>query len=332
MNRREFLKISAVSAAGVALPVRALPADDESVVPSGAVPSGFLTPNEDFYVQHIRQAPELVADTWKLAITGRVDKMTVFSYKQIREMSAVKTVHALSCIGDPLGGDQISNAEWTGISARALLEQVGMKEGVVKVVFRSADGYHTGVPIEDVLHKDAVLAYEMNGQPLPVEHGYPLRFLNPGHYGQKCPKWVLNLDLTDKDYMGYWETRGWSDDASVKIATRINQPKHEEAVQGESLTISGSAYDGGNHGGIERVQVSFDNGETWQDATIWASGPPLAWSLWSLRWPLPEHVNDILTVTARAITRDGTVQTSVGADGYPAGAEGHHRIELKTQS
>ncbi len=331
MNRREFLRITAISAAGVTLPIHYVKAGTEEEQQAAPLPSAFVTPNKDFYIQHIRNSPELVAENWKLAITGRVQKMTVFTYEELLAMPAVQSVQTLSCIGDPIGGGQIGNAEWKGISTRALLEQVGAKKGVVKVIFRSADGYHTGVSIKNVMHPDAILAYEMNGEPLPAEHGYPIRFINPGHYGQKCPKWILSMDLTEKDYKGYWETRGWSDEASVKIATRIHQPTDKDVPQGERITMSGSAYDGGNHGGIEQVQVSLDEGKSWQQADLWASGPPLAWSLWSFTWTVPQGGKETWSLIARAIARDGTVQTAIGADAYPAGAEGYHRIEVKTR-
>jgi hypothetical protein len=177
------------------------------------------------------------------------------------------------------------------------------------------------------LHEDAVLAYEMNGEPLPQAHGFPLRFLNPGKYGQKCPKWIINMELVAKEYLGYWEGRGWDDTAAVRMATRINIPEAGDALPSGTYRISGSAYDGGNHGGIAHVEVSTDGGDTWDNASIWGSGSVRSWYLWEYEWTVPggERTAKIL---ARSIGADREVQTSKPEDGHPRGASGYHTLEV----
>ena len=158
----------------------------------------------------------------------------------------------------------MSNAVWKGIRLRDLLEKVKPKPEVKVVVFRCADGYHTAIPLEKAMREETLLAYEMNGEPLPTEHGFPVRLLNPGHYGTKNPKWIINIQLA-KAHESYWEKRGWDPIASVKLATMIGTPSEgEEIPGGKTYTVSGAAFDAGNHGGIKKVEVSIDYGQTWE--------------------------------------------------------------------
>ncbi|MBT3269129.1 molybdopterin-dependent oxidoreductase [Candidatus Poribacteria bacterium] len=334
MDRRTFIRVSALSAAGLWLPVKdgkTAPSEEgASAEPRDDVkPSSWLTPNDKFYVQDITagERPDVDIAKWKLIVNGLVKKPKLLKYSDILEAPSVMTERTLSCIGDPVGGEQIGNAVWKGVRVSTLLEAPQVREQASRVVFKCADGYHTGVPIEDALHEDAVLAYEMNGEPLPQAHGFPLRFLNPGKYGQKCPKWIINMELVAKEYLGYWEGRGWDDTAAVRMATRINIPEAGDALPSGTYRISGSAYDGGNHGGIAHVEVSTDGGDTWDNASIWGSGSVRSWYLWEYEWTVPggERTAKIL---ARSIGADREVQTSKPEDGHPRGASGYHTLEV----
>ncbi|MBM3213300.1 hypothetical protein FJZ36_00065 [Candidatus Poribacteria bacterium] len=340
MNRRTFLKVSAVSAAGVLLPVFGDSADAATRSPdqwarAGVEPSRWVTPTREFYVQDITSGnpPALDASKWRMIINGLVQKPKIVRLPDLlAKASESTTVHrTLSCIGDPIGGNQIGNAEWTGIPLRVLLKEAGIREQATRAVFRCADLYHTAIPIEDAMHPRAILAFKMNGEDLPREHGYPVRLLNPGKYGQKCPKWINNIEIVAKEYHGYWETRGWSDVAAVKTATRVHVPTKDATLPAGSYRISGSAFDGGSMGGIQRVEVSTDGGSTWHAAEIWASADPLTWSLWQYEWTIPQGAKKT-KVLARAIGKDGTVQREKYEDPYPAGAGGYHTVEVKIGS
>ena len=197
MNRRNFIKITTISAAGILLPIKYIQANDEEIL----TPT-LITSNKDFFTLHIGEIPSIDLKSWKLAITGHIEQVTILTYDDILKMKAITKMYTLTCIGDMVGGNLIGNARWTGVLMQEVLNKAGVKKDVKKVILRGADGYNTGVPIEDALHENALLAYKMNDETLPKEHGYPLRFLSPKHYGIKNPKWLVNIELTPKDYIG----------------------------------------------------------------------------------------------------------------------------------
>lgn len=337
IDRRTFIKVSALTAAGTLFPLTPLRSDEgpKTWIRKHLSPSRWVTPTEEFYIQDITggNPPRIEPDRWRLIVNGLVQKAKILRLPDIlaKDALAVTTYRTLSCIGDPLGGGQIGNAEWRGIPLRVLLEEVGVRPEATRVVFRCADLYHTAIPLEDAVNPKTLLAYQMNGEPLPPEHGYPLRLLNPGKYGQKCPKWINNIELIAKQYNGYWETRGWSDVAAVRMATRIHVPTKGARLPAGTYTLSGSAFDGGNGGGIARVEVSTDGGKTWDEAEIWASGDPLAWVLWQYTWTIKENVTSA-RILARAVDRKGNVQSEKYEDPYPAGASGYHSVEVEIVS
>ena len=225
---------------------------------------------------------------------------------------------------------------WTGVPLQNILDKAGVKAEAKVVVFRCADGYHTAVPIDRALREEVLLAYKMNDEPLPAKHGFPVRLLNPGHYGTKNPKWIMNIMLA-QSHVGYWEEEGWDPVARVKLATLIGTPSNDEMVQaGKTYTISGAAFDSGNHGGIARVEVSIDDGittsvddvSTWEAADIWESDSPLAWYLWKYQWKVPENPGEV-EISARAIANDGLTQKEAGFDADPAGAVGYHFVRAE---
>ena len=200
MKRRKFVKIIGVTTAGVMTPVRYINAEGQSEFDLN--PATLITENDDFYILQFDKVPEIKADHWRMVVTGLVTKPIALNYQQILKMESVTTQRTLKCIGDPIGTEQMNNAEWTGVPLRNVLEDSGIKPKAKVVVFRCADGYHTAVPIERAMRKEVLLAYKMNGDDLPVEHGYPVRLLNPGHYGIKNPKWIMNIMLAEK-HVGY---------------------------------------------------------------------------------------------------------------------------------
>ena len=329
MKRRKFVKILAISTAGAALPVRQFAAADatEPVLKPGKM----ITSNDDFYQIQIGDQPAINADPkyWKLLVTGLVEKNEFFTYEDITSLPSITEMRTLKCIGDLIGiKGQMSNAEWTGVPLRVFLEKAGIKPDAKVVIFRCRDSYHTAIPIADAMREDTLLAYKMNGVALPKEHGFPIRLLNPGHYGTKNPKWIITIQLAKK-HEGYWEQRGWDPVASVKLATMIGTPGEDSTIKaGETYTISGAAFDSGNHGGIKSVEVSFDEGQTWKTAEIWASDSPLAWTLWKYTWQVPDKEGAV-NVYARATANDGLIQKATGFDAEPAGAVSYHTVEAK---
>ena len=337
MNRRKFIQVAAVSVGGLTLPLRSLPAEND--IPKEILkPVSMITPNDKFYVLQIDKVPALKSEHWRMGITGLVEKPQpiILNYEDITGMESVTTMRTLKCIGDPIGTEQMSNAMWTGVPLRNILDKAGIKEEAKVVVFRCADGYHTAVPIDRALREEVLLVYKMNGEPLPAEHGFPVRLLNPGHYGTKNPKWIMNIILA-KSHVGYWEEKGWDPVARVKLATVIGTPSTDETLQaGGTYTISGAAFDSGNHGGITRVEVSIDDGittsvddvNTWEATETWGSDSPLAWYLWKYRWQVPDNPGEV-EISARAIANDGLTQKESGFDADPAGAVGYHFVRAE---
>ena len=324
MKRRRFIKLSAISAAGMVLPLRL---EGERAAMPSLKPSTLITPNADFYILQIGDPAVLDAASWRMVITGLIEKpMPPLRLEDITAMEAVTAMRTLKCIGDPIGTEQMSNANWKGIRLRDLLEKVGPKPEAKVVVFRCADGYHTAIPLEEAMEAETLLAYEMNGVSLPTEHGFPIRLLNPGNYGTKNPKWIVNIQLA-AEHESYWEKRGWDPIAQVKLATMIGTPSEGEDITGGKVyTVSGAAFDAGNHGGIKKVEVSIDYGQTWEAAEIWAKDSPLAWVLWKWDWQVPEK-SEPVEIYARATAHSGVTQDEIGIEVEPVGATGYHMID-----
>ena len=326
MKRRTFIKLSAMSAAGMVVPLK-LEAQTDNV--PLLKPRTFITPNDEFYILQIGDPAKVDVANWRLVITGLVQNpVTSFFLEEITAMDSVVAIRTLKCIGDPIGTEQMGNAEWKGVRLRDLILKAGVKDNAKVVVFQCADGYHTAIPLEDAMHEETILAYEMNGEPLPTEHGYPVRLLNPGHYGTKNPKWIVNIQLA-AEHQSYWEKRGWDPIANVKLATVIGTPSpEEEVIAGKKYTVSGAAFDGGHHGGIKKVEVSVDYGETWSEAQIWAKDTPLAWVLWQWEWQVPKKKGPV-EIYARATTNSGVTQDEIGIKKKPVDILGYHTVDVK---
>ncbi|MDE0086476.1 MAG: molybdopterin-dependent oxidoreductase [Candidatus Poribacteria bacterium] len=326
MKRRTFIKLSVISAAGMVLPLQLeAQADDVPVLK----PRTLITPNEEFYILQIKEPAVINAANWRLGISGLVkNRIAPLRLEDIKAMESVETMRTLKCIGDPIGTEQMGNAMWKGARLRDLLQKVGVKDDAKVVVFRCADGYHTAIPLEDAMHEGTILAYEMNGKPLPTDHGFPVRLLNPGHYGTKNPKWIVSIQLA-KEHESYWEKRGWDPVANVKLATVIGTPSgEEEIVAGSTYIVSGAAFDAGHHGGIKMVEVSVDYGETWEEAKIWAKDTPLAWVLWKWKWHVPKKKGPV-EIYARATTNSGVTQDEIGIPVEPVEVLGYHTVDAK---
>jgi DMSO/TMAO reductase YedYZ molybdopterin-dependent catalytic subunit len=230
----------------------------------------------------------------------------------------------LECISNDVGGDFMSTARWDGVPVAALLDRAGgVDPRAKKAVFYAADGYADSFPVAQVLDSGALLATAMNDETLPAEHGYPVRLLVPGTYGMKNVKWVTIIELVDTDFRGYWQQRGWTDDATVKTLSRIDVPRKGTAAAAGITRIAGVAFAGRR--GISRVEVSDDGGETWRPATLRAPKGPYTWTLWEVPWgPPPGQYR----LAVRATDGTGALQRSEKAPTLPDGASGYHTVTV----
>jgi len=284
-----------------------------------------VTSNDSFYRVAIDIFdPNVAASDWSLGLSGLVASPKVYSLSDLQGLPKAQQYSTFICVSNVVNGDLISNAQWGGVRLADLFADAGgVSPSARYVVFHSVDGYTVGVPIARALDPQSMLAYEMNGFALPQRHGYPLRAVIPGLYGMMSAKWVRQVELSDSVYLGFWQTRGWSNDATVQTATFVRIPQDGASVslsqnQG-SVMIGGVAFAGDR--GISEVEVSVDGGKTWQAATLKPPTSNLAWVLWAFEWIPPSPGR--YTIYARATDGSNQVQTADQADTYPSGATGY---------
>jgi DMSO/TMAO reductase YedYZ molybdopterin-dependent catalytic subunit len=283
-----------------------------------------ITPNEQFYtVSKNFFDPDVHIRTWTLEISGLVERPLRLTIDDVNGISAFSRPHTFECISNPVGGDLIGNTIWKGVRFRDLFARARPKREAHKVVFRSADGYHTAVPLADLMEPDAFLAYEMNGEVLPRKHGFPLRAVIPGLFGMKNPKWITKLELTDKDHIGYWEGQGWSDEAVVKTMSKFTTPTNGATLPAGQVGVGGVAYAGDR--GISMVEVSFDDGRAWRRAEVKPAMRKHSWVLWGMFW---EAKPGRYTLKVRARDGVGTLQEAKVSSPLPDGATGYHTIRV----
>lgn len=284
-----------------------------------------VTANADFYYvsKNLVGDPMVDARGWHLAIGGLVERPTSLTYDQLRALPTVERYHTLECISNELGGDLMSNALFTGVRLADLLASAGIQPGASEVIFRAADGYSDSIHLTRALDPRAMLAYHINGRPLPQPHGFPARLLVPGLYGMKNGKWITQLELGAGGYTGYWEERGWTPEAIVKTTARIDTPTEGDLLTPRPLYLAGVAYSADR--GIAQVDVSTDGGRTWIPATLKRPLGDLTWVLWEVLWTPTQGTH---VVVARAVELDGRVQQPTAAPPLPDGASGYQAITV----
>ncbi|MFI6941208.1 molybdopterin-dependent oxidoreductase [Streptomyces sp. NPDC050418] len=290
----------------------------------------YTTPNDDFYrVDTALTVPRVDADRWRLRVRGEgVDDPRVHSFDDLLRRAVIERDITLTCVSNEVGGPYISSARWLGVRLKDLLAEAGVrppsKGGPAdQLVARSVDGMTLGTPVEAVMDgRDAMLAFGMNGEPLPFDHGFPVRMLVPGLYGYvSACKWIEDIELTTFDaYDPYWVKRDWAREAPVKTQSRIDTPKPFSRPPAGRVTVAGVAW--AQHTGIDRVEVRVDDGP-WQDARLAAEGPLDTWRQWSWEWPATAGSH---TLQVRATDRTGTTQTSERTGTIPDGASGWHSV------
>ncbi len=294
-------------------------------------PVQFLSPevtsNDQFYLvsKNLFTDPTVKASSWRLTVDGQVDNPFTLTYQDLLAQPMKQQYESLMCISNQVGGNLMSNARWEGVPLMDLLQRAGVKAGATKVVFHAADDYTDSIHLTKALEPTTLLAVRMNGATLPQEHGFPARMLVPGIYGMKHCKWVTRIEVANYDYQGYWQQRGWSDPAPVRMTARIDTPLTGSTVAANRITyIAGVAFSGNK--GISEVDVSSDSGQTWQRATLKQPLSHLTWVLWELAWQPPKAGTYI--VIARAIDLEGNVQDPNEEPPLPNGSSGYHTITV----
>jgi DMSO/TMAO reductase YedYZ molybdopterin-dependent catalytic subunit len=292
--------------------------------PQAAGASPFRTPNADFYrVDTALTVPQVDAATWRLRLHGMVDRPATFSFDQLLAMPLVERDITLTCVSNEVGGPYVGTARWTGVPLGPLLEAAGLQPGATQLLSRSVDGWTCGTPVEVVTDgRDALLAVAMNGAPLPLEHGFPVRMVVPGLYGYvSATKWLTDLEVTTfEKKKAYWTTRGYAEQAPIKVSSRIDTPKPFAPVQHGRVAVAGVAW--AQHTGIAKVEVSVDGGP-WQAARLAGEDGVDTWRQWVFPWDATPGAHRL---SVRATDKAGRLQDAVRRPVYPDGATGRQEL------
>jgi len=349
MDRRRFLLLTALAGASAivvgvsARVVSAATSSAEAVrkalhipgprtkvaVPAGAeldVPgiSSLFTPNKSFYrVDTALTVPSIDPGTWRLVIDGMVEKRVELSFDDLVKMGLDEYAITLTCVSNEVGGNLVGNAKWTGVPVRDILRMARPKKGADMVLSRSVDGFTASTPLSSLVDDDldAILAVTMNGVPLPLEHGFPVRMVVPGLYGYvSATKWLTELKVTTfaKD-QAYWTPRGYSAQAPIKLSSRVDTPKIGKPVAAGRVPVAGVAW--AQSVGIERVEVRIDDG-AWMPATLASPINEDTWVQWMLEWDATPGVH---YVEVRAFDKKGRMQAEKRTPIAPNGSTGWQR-------
>jgi DMSO/TMAO reductase YedYZ molybdopterin-dependent catalytic subunit len=283
----------------------------------------FFTPNSDFYrIDTAITVPQVSADSWSLKVGGMVKRPMTLRYADLLDREIVEADITLTCVSNEVGGRLMGTARWLGIRLDTLLKEVGVSADADQIVGRSVDGYTCGFPVSALDGRDALIAIGMNGEPLPLAHGFPARLIVPGLYGYvSATKWLTEIELTRFDrFDQYWVKRGWVDNAPIKVQSRIDTPHGLAKVDAGTVAVGGVAW--AQTRGISAVEVRIDEGE-WQPATLAAELNDVTWRQWSFAWnAMPgRHA-----VAVRATEKNGPIQTDQRSEPFPSGATGQHSI------
>jgi DMSO/TMAO reductase YedYZ molybdopterin-dependent catalytic subunit len=288
----------------------------------------FFTPNADFYrIDTALSVPQVPIEGWELRITGMIERPLTFSFDDLLGRSIGEYDITLTCVSNTVGGELVGTARWLGVRLDELLAEAGVLPGADQVVGRSVDGYTAGFPLEAATDgRDAIVAIGMNGEPLPLEHGFPARLVVPGLYGYvSATKWLAEIELTTfEDVVAYWVPRGYAQRAPIKLMSRI------DSIDGLGTLVrgtDGTAAIGGvawaQTRGIAAVEVQIDDGP-WTAAEMGTALNADTWRQWAYRWT--PTATGRTSIRCRAISNDGEIQTDVRAEPLPDGAAGHHQI------
>jgi DMSO/TMAO reductase YedYZ molybdopterin-dependent catalytic subunit len=290
----------------------------------------WVVPNADFYrIDTALAVPQVPKDSWSLRVHGMVDRELTLRFADLLQRPMIERYITLSCVSNEVGGELVGNALFQGVRFKDVLDEAGVQPGATQVVSRSIDGWNCGSPTSVIMDgRDAMIAIAMNGEPLPPEHGYPVRLVVPGLYGYvSATKWVTEIELTRwEDFDGYWVPRGWAKEGPVKTMARIDRPRGGKSYTAGAdgvIDIAGLAW--AVHRGLSRVEVSIDEGE-WRECELAGVPSDDTWRQWRYRWSgatAGDH-----DVRARAYDGAGEPQPSEPKSVAPDGAQGYHRVRF----
>jgi len=312
---------------GVRLPAPSSQLPPLPVDPAGEIPglSPFVIPNDRFYrIDTALIPPSITLADWTLTIDGMVDTPVTFTYEELSQRKLIEVDVTISCVSNEVGGRLVGNARWTGVRLDELLGLAGMSPDADQIVGHSVDGWTGGFPTSIIDGRDAILALGMNGEVLPVEHGFPARLIIPGLYGYvSATKWIERIEITRFDQVeGYWIPRGWSASGPIKTQSRIDTPSSGRQLTAGAHPIAGVAW--APTRGIAKVEVQVDDGP-WMVASL---GPEVSMSTWRQWWVSWDATSGSHTIRVRATDGDGQIQTSDLADVAPNGATGWHTVDV----
>jgi DMSO/TMAO reductase YedYZ molybdopterin-dependent catalytic subunit len=334
LTRREFMQ--AVASSSLALLFASCSATRLTVGfhPPAKSTTPFITSNEDFFLVAVDPSyrpaltPETVDSRWSLELIGLNGESSRIGYDDLSVWAKRTIPYTVECIGNPVGGQLIGNAQWDVVPLREILARAsGGIQGARAVHFEALDGFYSSVSVERATDNYAFLAMRMNGVPLPAAHGFPARVLLPDLYGKKQPRWLKRISLSENPRTSsYWEQRGWAGEVPVKTLSRFDLQGKLPA--GQSAELTGIAFSG--HRGVSKVEVSIDNDERWFPCTLVTGQSPNVWSLWRYDWQNPSPGRHTLWV--RAIDGTGSLQTKHRQSAFPDGVSGYHEIEIDVGS
>ncbi|MGG5751039.1 molybdopterin-dependent oxidoreductase [Zafaria sp. Z1313] len=311
------------------------PASPAPPLPDGLEPGiegmpPWQSPNTGFYrIDTALVVPEVDPSTWSLRVHGLVEEEFTLGFDELLALELEEAWVTLTCVSNPVGGDLAGNARWLGYPVRKLLDRARPLDEADMLLSTSIDGFSASTPLEVLTdERDALLAVGMNGEPLPLQHGFPVRLVVPGLYGYvSATKWVVDLEVTRFDEKtAYWTDRGWSDRGPIKLASRIDVPRGFARVPAGSVALGGTAW--AQQRGISGVQVRIDDGD-WVEAELAAEASVDTWRQWSYAWA--DAAPGRHTVTVRAVDGDGEAQTAERADPVPDGASGWHSVTFTVE-
>ena len=309
----------------------------EASTPPSAGPTGLeaevpgltplVQPNDRFYrIDTALFVPRVDPADWSLEIDGMVDRPLTFTLDELYDRELVERPVTLSCVSNEVGGTLVGNAVWRGIPLTELLDEAGVHDGATQIVGRSVDGWDCGFPTELAYDgREAMVALTMNGEPLPINHGFPARLVVSGLYGYvSATKWLQSITLTTwEDFDGYWIPRGWSKEGPVKTQSRIDVPGKGEELEAGTLAVAGVAW--APNLGIEQVEVQIDD-DPWVAAELGDEMSDDSWRQWVVSWDATpgDHV-----IRCRATDGTGATQTDLRTSVDPNGASGWHTIQVR---
>ncbi len=315
----------AAASGGTAQALAASPLASGPGAPGAGLPPP-VTPVDRFYIVSKNLLdPDVKSATWKLQVTGMVNRPLTLSYGDLLALPSATTPRTLECISNDVGGDLISTGRWTGVSLVDLLQRAGVQVGTTALQFTCADGYTADLALPLALDPATLLVYRLDDQPLPRKHGAPARILSSGTYGMKNPKWVTRIEATGAPKPGFWQQQGWDEQGIVQTMAQFTTPRDGASVPLSRATLAGVAFAGTR--GIARVEVSTDDQATWAEAQLLPSLGPNTWTFWQYTWQ-PARSGPA-TLSVRCTDGTGTRQPARRTDPFPVGATGYHTLRVR---